>query len=451
MLFNGFTYVSGFIDVYERGLTTFGTVIGTQPAFGFIAKDIGNDTAYFGISAFNDPTLEHNIYSKNGSKTSGIIKGTMFPSDVSKDGTWFEILKGSMVSSLNAEYMVGVDQHQFNAGGTELTFRAVAGHAIPIFINDASSLHILSLHSPIAMAVVIDHDQASFIPFVSMLWDLDDRTCAPACVFNREGRIVIRSSVISWGGTNPTHSIPKEAMALLMQILPLLQPLRSGWGIVDSWKADTECTAGSQNKLALKLHEWFRQVQTAGSQAKLALKSHEMVQGELSELFRQVQAAGSQAKLALKSHEMVQSELSEWFRQSELSEWFRWVQATDSQAKLALKSHEMVQAGSQAKLALKSHEMVQSELSEWFRQVQATGSQAKLALKSHEMVQGELSEWFQHIQTTGSQAKLALKSHEMVQSELSEWFRQVQTAGSQAKLALKSHEMVQSKSKRQPG
>jgi cold shock CspA family protein len=110
-------------------------VIGTQPAFGFIAKDIGNDTAYFGISAFHgthcldtlrrifevqfdvaspatinklqantsfynihhcliylqsmilcdaDPTLEHDIYSKNGSKTSGIIKGTMFPSDVSK-------------------------------------------------------------------------------------------------------------------------------------------------------------------------------------------------------------------------------------------------------------------------------------------------------------------------------------------------------------------------------
>jgi hypothetical protein len=50
-----------------------------------------------------------------------------------------------------------VDQRQFNAGGTVLTFRAVAGHAIPIFINGASSLHILSLHSPIAMAVVIEY------------------------------------------------------------------------------------------------------------------------------------------------------------------------------------------------------------------------------------------------------------------------------------------------------
>ncbi|KAJ7787541.1 hypothetical protein B0H14DRAFT_2399347 [Mycena olivaceomarginata] len=73
---------------------------------GFIARDIGNDTVYFGISVFHgmhcldtlrrifedtsfyhihhcliylrsmilcdaDPTLEHNIYSKNGSKTLG--------------------------------------------------------------------------------------------------------------------------------------------------------------------------------------------------------------------------------------------------------------------------------------------------------------------------------------------------------------------------------------------
>jgi hypothetical protein len=35
------------------------------------------------------------------------------------------------------------------------TFNAVAGHAIPILINGASSLHILSLHSAIASAVYI--------------------------------------------------------------------------------------------------------------------------------------------------------------------------------------------------------------------------------------------------------------------------------------------------------
>jgi hypothetical protein len=36
-----------------------------------------------------------------------------------------------------------------------LTFNAVAGQAIPILISGASSLHILSLHSPIASAVGI--------------------------------------------------------------------------------------------------------------------------------------------------------------------------------------------------------------------------------------------------------------------------------------------------------